>query len=97
MNFATYLQFALALVFVLGLILLLAWAVRRFGWFAQVIPVRAGKKRLAVVDMAVVDAKRRLILVRRDDKEHLLLVGANSETVVETGIPAGPRAEDKGE
>jgi len=97
MNFATYLQFALALVFVLGLIVLLAWAVRRFGWFAQVIPVRAGKKRIAVVDMAVVDAKRRLILVRRDDMEHLLLIGANSETVVESGIPAGAPPEPKSE
>ena len=97
MNFTTYLQFALALVFVLGLIVLLAWAVRRFGWFAQVIPVRAGKKRIAVVDMAVVDAKRRLILVRRDDTEHLLLVGANSETVVESGIPAGASADGKSE
>lgn len=88
MNVETYLQFALALAFVLGLIGLLAWAVRRFGLFAQVMPLRSGKKRLSVVEAAPVDAKRRLVLVRRDGIEHLILLGASSETVVETGIAA---------
>jgi flagellar protein FliO/FliZ len=35
-----------------------------------------------------VDAKRRLVLVRRDDREHLLLLGATQDVVVESGIAA---------
>jgi flagellar protein FliO/FliZ len=96
MSVNTYLQFALALAFVLALIAGLAWAVRRFGLFAQVLPTRGGKKRISVVEVAAVDAKRRLVLVRRDDREHLLLLGATSETVVETGIEApGPAMENQ--
>lgn len=97
MNWETYLQFALALVFVLALIGLLAWAVRRFGLFAQVMPPRSGKRRLSVVEVAPVDAKRRLVLVRRDDREHLILLGANTETVVEPGIRTETPAEGASE
>lgn len=52
--------------------------------------VRGGKSRhrLAVVDAAPVDANRRLILVRRDDVEHLLLIGGSGDVIVETGIGA---------
>ena len=35
-----------------------------------------------------IDNRRRLVLVRRDDREHLLLLGPQGETVVETNIPA---------
>ena len=39
-------------------------------------------------EVAAVDPKRRLVLVRRDGVEHLRLLGSNSELVIETGIPA---------
>lgn len=86
MDFGNYVQFILALVFVLSLIGLLAWAYRRFvlGQKLQLGPRRAS--RLDIVEFRNVDAKRRLVLVRRDDIEHLVLLGPNSETVVETGI-----------
>lgn len=93
MSPGTYFQFAAALAFVVALIAVLAWAVKRSGLFAHVIPARGGKRRLAVVDVAAIDAKRRLVLVRRDDKEHLLLLGANNDAVIETGItPPQPDA-----
>ena len=45
-----------------------------------------------------VDAKRRLVLVRRDDVEHLILLGPASDLVVERGIamPAEEAAEASG-
>lgn len=58
--------------------------------------------RLAVVDYANVDGRRRLILVRRDDTEHLIMTGGPVDVVIETGIaapqqpmiePAKPRGE----
>jgi flagellar protein FliO/FliZ len=84
----TYLQFLLALVVVLALIVALAWVARRFHLIGAGFVGPAGKRRLSIVEAAALDAKRRLVLVRRDQVEHLLLLGHNSETVVETGIPA---------
>jgi flagellar protein FliO/FliZ len=82
-NPATFLKFALALVLVFGLIALCAWALRRFGLGGVVRP--AAGRRLAVIESLPLDARHRLVLVRRDDREHLILLGAG-ETVVEGGI-----------
>lgn len=55
---------------------------------------RNRRPRLAVTDAANVDNNRRLILVRRDDVEHLLLVGGPSDIVVEQNIrPLAPRPQ----
>src|SRR5690606_15055278 len=45
--------------------------------------------RLAVVDAAAVDAQRRLVLVRRDNVEHLILIGGPTDVVIEPGIQTG--------
>lgn len=44
------------------------------------------ERRLEVVDHASLDGRRRLVLIRRDDVEHLLLTGGPVDLVVETGI-----------
>lgn len=89
MDWEAYLRFGLALLFVVGLIGLCGWGARRLGMTPR---VSAGgrEKRLAVVEVAAVDAKRRLVLVRRDDREHLILLGAAHDVVVECGIQALP-------
>jgi flagellar protein FliO/FliZ len=46
----------------------------------------AGNPRLLVIDSASVDRHRRLILIRRDNVEHLLMVGGPADVVVETMI-----------
>ncbi len=96
MEFTDYLRFVAALAFVVGLIGLLAIAAKRFGMAPRIVKDPGRKGRLAIVDMAPLDGRRRLVLVRRDDVEHLVILGANSETVVETGIPA-TRATDAAE
>ena len=40
-----------------------------------------------MVEVLSVDAKRRLVLLRRDAKEHLVLLGVAGDVVIETGIP----------
>lgn len=88
MTFENYLQAVLALVFVLALIGALAAVARRFG-FGSTVPRLGGRgRRLAVVEVTNLDARRRLVLVRRDAIEHLLLLGASSELLVEAGIPS---------
>jgi flagellar protein FliO/FliZ len=90
-----YVRFLLALLFVLGLIGLLAFLLRRFGIGAvRISPAfrakgRNAERRLAVVEVAAVDARRRLVLVRRDDTEHLILLGNTSDLLIESNIKAG--------
>lgn len=91
MEFADYLRFVFALVFVLGLIGVCAFAARRFGLVPGAPKAQGGATRLTVLESVAVDARRRLVLVRRDDKEHLILVSPNTEVVVERGIKAQPR------
>jgi hypothetical protein len=47
------------------------------------------EKRLAVMEQASVDGRRRLVLVRRDNVEHLIMTGGPVDVVIETGIGAG--------
>ena len=95
MEFAGYLRFVLALAFVLALIGLLAAVARRYGFGFPATALKAvGRRRLKVVEVTPVDARRRLVLVRRDDTEHLILLGQSGELVVETGIAARDDARD---
>ena len=83
-----YVRFMLALAFVLGLILGAALLAKRFGIGNQA-PMRLrGTKRLAIVESMALDTKHRLLLVRRDQTEHLIVIGATSDLVIETGIAA---------
>ena len=93
MDMDSYLRFLLALVFVIGLIAVFAALARRAGWgFPASAIKRAAGRRLGVVEVTPLDGRRRLILVRRDAVEHLLLVGPTSELVIETGIAGGDPA-----
>ncbi len=88
-------RFFLAFLIVLGLIGVTAWLVRRFGGGQLSNTTRGRQPRLAVIDYASVDARRRLILVRRDNVEHLLMIGGPTDVVVEANIVrATPAARD---
>ena len=45
-------------------------------------------KRIDIVEQASIDTKRKLILVRRDDVEHLVMTGGPVDIVIESGIGA---------
>ena len=86
------LTFFFAFVAVLALISLAAWLVRRFAGNRLGANTNRGRMpRLAVIDAAAVDGRRRLVLVRRDNVEHLLMIGGPTHIVVEPNIVrAGP-------
>ena len=44
------------------------------------------EKRLAVVEQATVDGRRKLVLIRRDDIEHLIMTGGPVDVLIESGI-----------
>jgi flagellar protein FliO/FliZ len=62
--------------------------------FAWLFPPRP-EPRLGVMEQARVDARRTLVLIRRDDVEHLIMTGGPVDVVIETGI-AGLRDEAVG-
>ncbi|MDQ4407310.1 MULTISPECIES: flagellar biosynthetic protein FliO [unclassified Rhizobium] len=67
------------------------WILRRRGGAAPFI--RGGRNRqprLQVLDATAVDARRRLVLVRRDNVEHLVMIGGPTDIVIESGIGAIP-------
>ena len=78
-----YWTFGLALAIVLILIGILFWVIQKIG-------VGGGKgrrgSRLGIVEAAVVDRTRRLVLVRRDTVEHLVMIGGPQDVVIENNI-----------
>ena len=81
------LTFFFAFVAVLALIGVAAWLVRRFAGNRLGANTNRGRMpRLAVIDAAAVDGRRRLVLVRRDNVEHLLMIGGPTDIVVEPNI-----------
>lgn len=81
------LTFIFAFIAVLALIGAAAWLVRRFAGNRLGTNTQRGRMpRLAVIDAAAVDGRRRLVLVRRDNVEHLLMIGGPTDIVVEPNI-----------
>src|ERR1700692_4607401 len=81
------LTFLFAFIAVLAMIGVAAWLVRRFATNRLGANTNRGRMpRLAVIDAAAVDGRRRLVLVRRDNVEHLLMIGGPSDIVVEPNI-----------
>jgi flagellar protein FliO/FliZ len=92
----TPLTFFFAFIVVLALIGLAAWLVRRFAGNRLGANANRGRMpRLAVIDAAAVDGRRRLVLVRRDNVEHLLMIGGPSDIVVEQNIVRAMPARDQ--
>jgi flagellar protein FliO/FliZ len=85
-----YLRFILALIFVIALIGVLALLSRRLGFgFPAGTTKFAANRRVQVVEVSPLDSRRKLVLVRRDDVEHLLVISPTSEIVIEQGIRTG--------
>jgi flagellar biogenesis protein FliO len=90
------LTFFFAFVAVLALIGVAAWLVRRFAGNRLGANTNRGRMpRLAVIDAAAVDGRRRLVLVRRDNVEHLLMIGGPTDIVVEPNIVRAMPARDQ--
>lgn len=74
---------------VMGLFALLVfsfWLFRKISGSNTLKTGRNRQPRLSVTDAAIVDDKRRLVLVRRDNVEHLVMIGGPSDIVIEQNI-----------
>ncbi len=76
MDFVETIRAIAALGITLGLIGLAAYGARRWGpdWLTRIAPSRTDK-RLAMIESLPLDASRRLVLVRLDGVEKLILLG----------------------
>lgn len=68
-----------ALIATLALIGALAYGARRFGMLA---PGGQGAKRLKLTESLMLDPRRRLVIVRCDGREHLLLLSPAGDLLV---------------
>ncbi|MCF8504764.1 MAG: flagellar biosynthetic protein FliO [Caulobacter sp.] len=76
MDFLETIRMLAALLVTVGLIMLASWGMRRFGPEAMSrLQVSRKERRLTLVETLVLDPARRLVLVRLDDEERLILLG----------------------
>ncbi|MGB8313706.1 MAG: hypothetical protein WCE69_04395 [Aestuariivirga sp.] len=64
-----------------------------FKTLSRTVRGRKGQ-RLGISEYHEIDKTRRLVLVRRDDTEHLLLIGGAHDLVVESGISLNSSMDD---
>jgi len=82
----TAVKLVILTVVLVAVLLLVFWVFRRFVGSPAIKAARGRQPRLAVTDAANLDDKRRLVLVRRDDVEHLVMIGGTSDILIETNI-----------
>jgi hypothetical protein len=88
-DYAAGVLWTILALFLLVIVLFVVRIVRSMTFGTFVAGGRNRKTRLAVMDATAVDSHRRLVLVRRDDVEHLILIGGPTDVVVEQGIRIG--------
>lgn len=82
MNFLDLARAVFGLAFTLGLIGLAAWAARRYApQIMARLNAERGERRMKVVETLVLDPARRLVLVKIDDEERLILLGEGRELI----------------
>jgi len=92
MDYTIYLKFLFALIFVLTLMGLLAFVLKKLG-LDRGASMTGRKKRLKIVEIQPIDSKNKTALIQCDDKQHLVLIGANGQTVIKNDIE--PQSDDK--
>ena len=85
-GYAAAVLWTFAALVLLVIVLVIVKLIRSLTFGTFVAGGRNRKTRLAVMDATAVDSQRRLVLVRRDDIEHLLLIGGPTDVVIETDI-----------
>ena len=83
-------QFAIAFAIILILLVLFGVVFRKLTGARLMMPGsdrgRSRQPRLGIVDVYDLDRQRQLLLLRRDNVEHLLLIGGPNDVVIETNI-----------
>lgn len=94
MSLNDIITFLAALLFVLALMGGLALLMKKLG-IAGPAMVMPAKRRLKVIENMPLDARRRVVLIERDNQQHLILLGQNNDIVIEQNITADPESLSK--
>lgn len=94
MEFSLFLRAILALLFVTGLIGLTSILIKKYGPNKH-LNLTKGNKRLTITEITPLDHRNRLMLIKRDNTEHLILVGPAETTLIESNIPPKPKASEE--
>tara|TARA_B100002052_G_C15760847_1_gene542242 strand:- start:66 stop:347 length:282 start_codon:yes stop_codon:yes gene_type:complete len=85
MDFDQLIRGVLALLFVLGLIGGLTVLARKFGFTVRASKINSTQNNnLSIKEVHNIDAKRKLVLVKNNNLEHLLLIG-EKDLVIHSG------------
>ncbi|MDX1949912.1 MAG: flagellar biosynthetic protein FliO [Rickettsiales bacterium] len=85
MTISQILNSSLALIFVLCLIGIVSVLLRKYLLKENYLG-KNSDKRLSVSESLMLDQKRKLVLVKRDEKEHLILVSTDDNIIIEKDI-----------
>lgn len=92
MTIADYIRILFSLIAVLGMIGIFAVLgprlMARAGTLGGKLSMRKTAPRLKIVETLSLDTKRRLAIIQCDDREHLIILSGQSETVIDSNLPA---------
>lgn len=94
METSEILRFLMALIFVVSLMGGLWIILKKLGINGGLTLQQGKKRRLKIVEILPIDIKHKAVLLRRDDKDHLVILGTNGETVIEQSIPVQDEKND---
>ncbi|WP_380874077.1 hypothetical protein ACFB49_45630 [Sphingomonas sp. DBB INV C78] len=102
MDFLSLLRTLGSLGIVLGLLWGALWAVRRYdlklpgslmGSLGGLMGQNAAPRRVEVIERLAIDTRRSVALIRRDNKEHLVMITPEGLLMIEAGIPVNMKAK----
>lgn len=83
MEYVDLARFIFSFAGVIALILLVAWIIKRLGLEKRLAGLRKDAM-IAVAETCHIDARHKLVVVRRGDLHHLLVIGQGSTVLVES-------------
>lgn len=93
MDFTQYIQLGLALVFVLALMGLLSFVLKKVNYAQS--GMMGKNNRIQIVEQRMIDSKHKVAIVRCDDKDHLVMMGQNGNTVIKADMTIPPEKSKK--
>ena len=89
----SWLRLLLACLVTLGLLAALAGVLKYLGMRGLTLPGAPGRaRRLRLIESLPLDTRRRVVIVACDGREHLLLLGANTDTVIASNPALSPES-----
>jgi flagellar protein FliO/FliZ len=86
-------QFAIALIIVLALMGLLGILMKKMNAFQSGIGGR--NNRLQIIEQRIIDSKSKAVIIRCDDKDHLVVIGQQAQIVVKADMDKPPMISKK--